>query len=97
MDLMKERMIAISPRYNERTRQIGMQLVANVHDEVLSQVPLEYLRDAEAQDYVCDMMETPSIELKVPIKVGLGISEHSWAEAAGDPVMYDSGLAGKIR
>jgi DNA polymerase-1 len=82
MDIMKERMVALSPRYNDWSRDIGLRMAANVHDEVLLQVPLEILEDEFVHQEIIRILETPSIDLRVPIKTGLGTSKENWAEAA---------------
>jgi len=84
MDLIKERIVALSPRYNAKMKAWGIRIVANVHDEVLFEVPLALLHDPEVQSYICDTLESPSIKFAVPIKVGLGISDKCWAIASGD-------------
>ncbi|MEK0338504.1 MAG: DNA polymerase, partial [Nitrosopumilus sp.] len=62
MDLMKERMVALSPRYNEKMRDWDIRLAANVHDEVLFECPLEIIYNEEVQDYIVGMLESPSIK-----------------------------------
>ncbi|KKN09324.1 hypothetical protein LCGC14_1047730 [marine sediment metagenome] len=98
-DIIKERMVALAPRYNSDTRRMGISPRANVHDELLSGVPLESLHDLKVQNYMCDMLEDTSTKFRVPIRVGLGISAKNWSEAAGDETTYDADgkpIAGKI-
>jgi DNA polymerase-1 len=98
MDLMKERMVELSPRYNQTSRDWGLSLAGNVHDEVFSQVPLEHLREPALHDYICTTLETPAIPFRVPIVTGLGISERNWAEAAGDDTTGEGDtIAGSLR
>ena len=100
MDIMKERMIALSPRYNSKSRAMGLRMSTNVHDEMLLQAPLETVYDLEAQAYICDTLESPNIEFSVPIKTGLGVSAKNWAEAGGKDTVKDSNgniIGGKIR
>ncbi len=82
MDLMKERMVALSPRWNKKMRDWGIRLAANVHDELLFECPLELLHDEQVQSYIVKMLESPSIEFRIPIITGIGVSETNWAEAA---------------
>jgi len=99
-DIIKERMVALAPRYNSDTQRMGIKIRANVHDENLSAVPLDSLLDPKIQDYVCDMMEDTRVKVRVPIRTGLGISAKNWSEAAGDDTIYDADgkpVAGKIR
>jgi DNA polymerase-1 len=91
MDIMKERMIAISPRYNPKTREMGIRLAGNVHDELFGLLPVEHMNDPEYHDYICETLETPSIEFEVPIMTGLGVSDRNWAEAAGDETRFSDG------
>jgi len=96
---MKERMIALSPRYNNYSRTIGLELAGNVHDEVLSELPKEASLDPAVHKYVIDLLQTPSIPFNVPIITGLGVSDTSWAEAAGDETRENKSglfLGGKI-
>lgn len=99
MDIIKERMIALSPRYNEKIRNWDIRIVANVHDEVLFEVPLSLLMNAEVHKYLMVMLETPSIKFRVPITTGMGISASNWAEASGDDTFCDPDgniIAGKV-
>ena len=90
-DIIKERMVALAPRYNLDTRRMGIKPRANVHDELLSGVPLDSLRDPKVQDYMCGMLEDTSTKFRVPIRVGLGISAKNWSEAAGDETTLADG------
>jgi len=84
MDIMKEKMIELSPRNNKWIRDLGISLAANVHDEVLMDGPEEVFRDEKIQQRIREVMETPTIDFRVPIRTGLGISSENWAIAAGD-------------
>lgn len=81
MDLMKERMVALAPRYNKKIRDWGIRLVANVHDEVLLECPIDLLEDKEVNAYIKKLMESPSLEFRIPIYIDIGISTESWADA----------------
>ena len=93
---MKERMIAFSPRWNLETRNWGLRIAANVHDEVLSCAPLEVLRNPEMHKFICDTLENTNIKFRVPILTGLGISSTNWSEAAGDDKILGGAFCGKI-
>ena len=98
-DIMKERMVAISPRYNSESKNWGIKLSANVHDELLDEVPTEVLYDPKLHKYTCDIMEETTVKFKVPIKIGLGLSPNNWSEAAGDATIRDDTgklIAGKV-
>lgn len=99
-DIIKERMVAISPRFNSESKKWCLKLRANVHDEVLSGVPLEVLHDPELHKFLFRILENTTVPFRVPILTGLGISEKNWSEAAGDDsVKNEAGIivAGKIR
>jgi DNA polymerase-1 len=99
-DIMKERMVATSPRWNSESRSWGIHLRANVHDELLTGVPLEVLYDPKLHSFLCDTLENTDIKFKVPILTGLGISPNNWSEAAGDEIIQtedEKFIAGKIR
>ena len=87
--IMKERMVAVSPRYNSESRKWGVKPRANVHDELLSGAPLEVLYDPELHKYICGVLENTTIKFRVPILTGLGLSPNNWSEAAGDEVIMD--------
>jgi len=98
--IMKERMVAISPRYNSESQKWGIKLRANVHDELLSGVVLENLYDPNLQKYICDTLENTTIKFRVPILFGLGLSPNNWSEAAGkEAITTPDGkfIAGRIR
>ena len=83
-DISKERLVAISPRYNEKVRALGIRPCGIVHDELVFHVPLEHLYNPEVHAYFREMLETTSVKFDVPIKVGLGVSPNNWMEAADD-------------
>lgn len=82
-DFMKERMVAISPRYNSESRRWGIEFAANVHDELLVGAPVDVLNNPELHKFMDDTMNTPSVKLRVPVMSGLGISYKNWSESAG--------------
>jgi DNA polymerase-1 len=82
--VMKERMVAISPRYNSESKRWEIKLKANVHDELLQQTHVELIRDVKLHAFICETLEETTIKFRVPILTGLGISPDNWAEAAGD-------------
>ena len=90
MDIMKESMIKLAPRYNKQSRDMGLRLAANVHDEILFNVPLEILQDPELYRFIKNGMENPSVKFRVPIITDVGISSKDWAEAAGDVTILDA-------
>ena len=83
-DVMKERTVALAPRYNKRMRDLGISVVASVHDETLLMGPIEVMRDNGVRAYIRDTLEDTAVKFAVPILVDCGYSENSWAEASGD-------------
>jgi DNA polymerase I-like protein with 3'-5' exonuclease and polymerase domains len=94
MDIIKERMVALSPRWNSESRKWGLKLRANVHDEVVSSVPLEVLQEPGLHEFVLHTLEDTDIKYRVPIKFGLGIGKDNWSQSAGD-VKFEDGT-GKL-
>lgn len=84
MDIMKEGMIRVAPRYNSDSRRLGLTLKVNVHDELLTQVPLDTLYDPTTHRHVMDILENPSVKFRVPIRADIGISSKSWALCSAD-------------
>lgn len=82
MDIMKERMVALSPRFNKRTRDMGIRLGGNVHDEVFGMMPVEEMMNPEYHQHILGILEHPSVEFRVPIRADLGVSPNNWSEAA---------------
>lgn len=99
-DVMKERMVAISPRFSSESRKWALNIRANVHDELLNGVPLEVLYEPKLHSYICDLLENTTVKFRVPILVGLGLSPNNWSEAAGDGIIQNEAgkfIAGKVR
>lgn len=84
MDLIKERMVALSPRFNQKMRDWDIRIAANVHDELLFECPLTIIDNPEVKDYIVSMLESPSIEFRMPMMTDYGIGYKTWAEAAYD-------------
>lgn len=99
MDIMKEAMINLSPRFNSESKSLGLILAANVHDEILIECPLEHIYKIETHRHIDSILETPSIKLSIPIKVEGGIGINSWAETGKDSIFDQSGkyIAGKLK
>lgn len=81
MDIMKEAMIRLSPRFNSVSRDYGIRLVANVHDEILISCPQDLLTNVELHKHIDNILENPTVSFRVPIKVSTGYSLKNWAEA----------------
>lgn len=88
-DLMKERTVATSPRHDPWLRDRGVTQVASVHDETLFVAPTPVARDPDTWAHIAAMMEAPTVELRVPVRVDIGVSERSWREAGSDEAQVD--------
>lgn len=82
MDFIKDRIVAIAPRYNLWTRDKGLEILANVHDSILFQAPTEVVQDPAVRARVKEILETQTQEFAVPFMWKTNYSEKSWAEAA---------------
>lgn len=77
-EIMKERMIAISPRYNPKSKEWGIKLAITVHDELVIDGP--NWNDPELHKYFTDLLEDVSLDLSIPIRVDFGFSKENWAD-----------------
>lgn len=104
MDMIKERMNYLSPRNNKISRDIDLHLVANVHDEVLFELPTEYDQNTEVLSFLVNSLQTPDNSklvgidsFRIPFRVDGGFSRVSWAEAGLEhPVMLDGVQVGGV-
>lgn len=80
-DLMKDRLIALM--------EAGYEVIGSVHDELIITMPKEEYNEEVRKD-IARILESPSIDLRVPIRVGVGYSEKSWLDASSNskPVYY---------
>jgi DNA polymerase-1 len=84
MDLIKERMVWLSRRFNPQMRKWDIRIAANVHDEVLFECPLDIINTEEVKHYIVKGLESPSIEFRIPFSTDYGVGIESWAQAAYD-------------
>lgn len=78
-DLMKECTVATSPRHDSFLRDHGVIQIASVHDETLFQAPIEVVNDPKISDHIRTVMESPTVDFRVPIRVSITTSATSWA------------------
>ena len=83
-DAMKERTVAIAPRYNEWTRQLGIRLCASVHDETLMNWPKETSGDVALIRRMAEQLEDTAVKFRVPMRASCGRSSNNWAECSSD-------------
>lgn len=83
-DLMKERTVAIAPRYNKTIRDWGITIRASVHDETKFHGEREAMRDPRVVSYIVNTLEDTAVKFRVPIRATAGWSDKDWATASGD-------------
>jgi len=83
-DVMKERTVAVAPRYNADVRALGLRICASVHDETLFVGDREVTRAPETVKLITETLEDVQAEFRVPIKTSAGWSDQDWKTASGD-------------
>lgn len=79
-DMIKERMLALD-------REMPHNLLcAQVHDQVLSYMPLDMISDSDTSQLkrICDIMNAPARPLAVPVKTSIGWSDKNWLDAQAE-------------
>ena len=79
-DIIKERMVAL----HAILKGTGVEMVAQVHDEILSVGPAEALEDPRTQRDVIAVLEDVHI-LRVPLRFKFGTSRDNWMRACKGP------------
>lgn len=77
-DLMKERTVEVS----KLLKNSPIKIVASVHDETLFWGPTELLKQPSVQHRILACMESPTVNLRVPIRCTIGFSGENWREAS---------------
>ncbi len=94
-DIMKERTIALAPRYNKKSRDMGLKIFAIVHDDESSMVPAEIVNDPEVHRHIKSTLENVDLKYSIPIVTDMGFALHNWSDAsAEEPVMQDGKCVG---
>ena len=75
-DLMKERAVDLDKYLDS----VGLDLRALVHDEFLMHGPTEIVEDPEVRTEIREILQSPSVELLVPIRIDMKSSSKSWAD-----------------
>ena len=83
-DVIKERMVAMAPRYNKFIRDLGIKNFASVHDEVAMYAPKGLSKDMTTLSKIKSQFEDTAIKFRVPLRIACGSSEKNWAIASGD-------------
>lgn len=84
-DLMKQKVVILSPRYNQGLKDLDVIMCASVHDELVFEGPEHVIRSPSLINYVAGVMEeAPDIEtkLRIPMRSSMGISSKNWKEAS---------------
>ena len=85
-DVVKERLNAVSPRYNEQIKELGLRVTWVVHDEIGFTGPKDTLQNPEVIAYIAELLESPSVEFKVPLLVDAEYSDENWASCQTVPI-----------
>lgn len=83
-DVIKERTVAMAPRYNKYIRDLGIKFFASVHDETAMYQPKEITKDLDVQRKIKAMWEDTAVKFRVPLTIEYGMSSENWAIAAKD-------------
>lgn len=81
MDIIKERMIATSPRYQSWVRDMSWEMRANVHDALKFTGPATSIENPIHQRRVLETLCKVSVPFRVPFHWDSGTSRHNWADA----------------
>lgn len=78
-DYVKEKMVDLAPRYNERVRSLGAHQVANKHDELLWEMPKEVVTPGLLEEFKTKYSKT-RVQFRVPMLWDAGTGK-TWKEA----------------
>ena len=81
MDAIKHGMVTLAPRYNRTSRDMGLRLLANKHDEVLADLPIEAMGSPEVEKHYLECMQNVGYDFRVPIVWDAGWSRDNWTDA----------------
>lgn len=83
-DVIKERTVALAPRYNSFMRSLNIDFFASVHDETGMYAPKELLKDETTLRKIRDSFEDIPVKFRVPMRMACGASTKNWAIASGE-------------
>jgi DNA polymerase I-like protein with 3'-5' exonuclease and polymerase domains len=92
-DTIKERTIAIAPRYNAAVRHAGIDIRAQVHDEELFHGPTEVMSDPATAHALVAVLEDTEFRFRVPIRSSAAWSDRTWADTKRNKVKIERGTA----
>jgi DNA polymerase I-like protein with 3'-5' exonuclease and polymerase domains len=81
-EVIKERTVALAPRYCEIVRERDGHIVASVHDETLFDFPEEVIKDKAFLRQLRDEMINTNVKYRVPLQSTVGVSTKTWCEAS---------------
>jgi DNA polymerase-1 len=83
-DIIKNGMVKLSPRYCSWTRERGISLRINNHDQLVWHGEKELMRSPEVVSRIVRELEEVPVPLRVPIRFGAGWSDKNWSDADAD-------------
>jgi len=93
-DLMKERTVALA----RACQGTPIKLTASVHDETVLEAPTEIAEDPRVVRDIVNILESPEVELRVPVRCDVGVSDVDWLSAskAAGVISYDKNSCGDL-
>jgi len=85
-DITKKAMIKIGT--NEELKQMGVTMLITVHDEIISEVPKEYIKQAVPIILVC-MREAAEETIDIPVKMDVEITDRWYGELFNDEYLKE--------
>jgi DNA polymerase I-like protein with 3'-5' exonuclease and polymerase domains len=92
MDIMKAGMVATAPRFCQYTRDLGIDLRINVHDEDAFHGRRETLSRPDVQATVVRTLERALVPLRVPMRFEAKLTRGRWRAEKTDRVAVDRSL-----
>jgi len=83
-DVIKERTVALAPRYNKFMRDLGINFFASVHDETAQYNPIGLSKDVTTLKKIKDEIENVAFKFRVPMRTSCGVSDKNWKIASKD-------------
>lgn len=82
-DVIKERTVAMAPRYNKYVRDLGIKFFASVHDETAMYAPIGLSQDMTVLKNLKATLEDTNFKFRVPLRISCGASTENWSIASG--------------
>lgn len=92
-DIIKEQMLELVGYLS----QWGARMIAQVHDELLMEVPESEVNDPRLRATVLDVLEHPRVELRVPLRCTWGFSGEHWHGASSTSKLGTYNLSDSMR